>query len=127
MSFETTEKKFKRPKKFNPTAFFEDFYGIIAHEHAEVETIRLKVSANQSNYLRSLPLHPTQKEVETNKNYSIFEMRLCPEFDFQQEILSKTPDIEVLSPEWLREEIAEKVKTLWSKYKKGKPTPSPKN
>ncbi len=36
---ETTEKKFKMPKKFNPKAFFEDFYGIIAHEHAEVETI----------------------------------------------------------------------------------------
>ena len=120
LGLETTEKRFKMPKKFNPTAFFEDFYGIIAHEHAEVETIRLKVSANQSNYMRSLPLHPSQKEVETNENYCIFEMRLCPEFDFQQEILSKMPDIEVLSPEWLREEITEKVKTSWSKYKKGK-------
>jgi len=115
---ETTEKKFKMPKKFNPKAFFEDFYGIIAHEHAEVETIRLKVSANQSDYLRSLPLHPSQKEVETNDTYSIFEMRLCPEFDFQQEILSKTPDIEVLSPEWLREEIAEKVKAMHKLYQR---------
>ncbi len=113
---ETTEKKFKMPKKFNPKAFFEDFYGIIAHEHAEVETIRLKVNANQSNYLRSLPLHPTQKEVETSENYSIFEMRLCPEFDFQQKILSKTPGIEVLSPEWLRDEIAGKIKIIWEKY-----------
>ena len=113
---ETLEKKFKMPKKFNPKAFFEDYYGIIANENAQVETVRLKVSANQSNYLRSLPLHPSQKEVEKGEGYSIFELRLCPEFDFQQEILSQTPEIEVLSPEWLREEIAGKVKVLWEKY-----------
>ena len=116
LSLETTEKKFKMPKKFSPAAFFEDFYGIIAHEHANVETIRLKVSAEQSNYLRSLPLHSSQKELVRSGDYSIFELRLCPEFDFQQEILSQTPEIEVLSPDWLREEIAEKVKTLWEKY-----------
>ena len=113
---ETLEKKFKMPKKFNPKAFFEDYYGIIANENAQVETVRLKVSANQSNYLRSLPLHPSQKEVEKGEGYSIFELRLCPEFDFQQEILSQTPEIEVLSPEWLREEIAGKVKALLGKY-----------
>ena len=115
---ETLEKKFKMPKKFNPKAFFEDYYGIIANENAQVETVRLKVSANQSNYLRSLPLHPSQKEVEKGEEYSIFELRLCPEFDFQQEILAQTPEIEVLSPEWLREEIAEKVTALWGKYAK---------
>ena len=66
--------------------------------------------------MRSLPLHPSQKEVEQGEGYSIFELHLCPEFDFQQEILAQTPDIEVLSPEWLREEIAEKVRVMWEKY-----------
>jgi hypothetical protein len=115
---ETLEKKFKMPKKFNPKAFFEDYYGIIANDNAKVETVRLKVSASQSNYLRSLPLHPSQKEVEKGEGYSVFELRLCPEFDFQQEILSQTPEIEVLSPEWLREEIVGKVKALWRKYER---------
>ena len=118
LDLETTEKKFKMPKKFNPAAFFEDFYGVIAHEHAEVETVRLKVSADQSNYLRSLPLHHSQKELVRSGDYSIFELRLCPEFDFQQEILSQTPAIEVLEPQWLREEIAGKIKGLWEKYQK---------
>lgn len=116
LSLEITGKTFKMPKKFDPKTFFEDFYGIIAHENAKVETVRLKVGAEQSNYLRSLPLHPSQKEVEKGEGYSIFELNLCSEFDFQQEILSQTPDIEVLSPEWLREEIAGKVKMIWEKY-----------
>ena len=116
IDIEPLKKKFKMPKKFSPAAFFEDFYGIIAHENAKVETVKLKVSAEQSNYLCSLPLHSSQKEVEKGEGYSIFELHLCPEFDFQQEILSQTPEIEVLSPEWLREEIADKIKTLWEKY-----------
>ena len=116
IDIEPLKKKFKMSKKFSPAAFFEDFYGIIAHEHADVETVRLKVSADQSNYLRSLPLHHSQKELVRSGDYSIFELRLCPEFDFQQEILSQTPEIEVLSPDWLREEIAGKVKALWEKY-----------
>ena len=116
IDIEPLKKKFKMPKKFSPAAFFEDFYGIIAPEDADVETVRLKVSADQSNYLRSLPLHSSQKELVRSGDYSIFELRLCPEFDFQQEILSQTPEIEVLSPDWLREEIADKIKTLWEKY-----------
>lgn len=118
LDLEITDVKFKMPAKFNPTEFFEFFYGIIAHENPEAETIKLKVSAGQSNYLRSLPLHHSQKEIEKTEDYSIFKLRLCPEFDFQQEILSQTPEIEVLEPEWLRKEISEKLSVSIKKYKK---------
>ena len=117
LDLEITDTKFKMPAKFNPAAFFEDFYGIIAHDNPEVETVKLKVSADQSNYLRSLPLHHSQKEVEKTENYSVFKLRLCPEFDLQQEILSQTPAIEVLEPQWLRDEIAEKLSVIMEKYK----------
>ena len=112
------EKKFKMPKKFNPASYFEDFYGIIAHENPKVETVKLKVSAFHSNYLRSLPLHPTQKEVEKGEEFSVFEMRLCPEFDFQQELLRNGQEVEVLEPLWLRREIAGIVKRMWNNYRK---------
>ncbi len=118
LDLEITDVKFKMPAKFNPTEFFDFFYGIIAHENPEVETVKLKVSAGQSNYLRSLPLHHSQKEIEKTEDYSIFKLRLCPEYDFQQEILSQTPEIEVLEPEWLRKEISEKLSVLIKKYKK---------
>jgi predicted DNA-binding transcriptional regulator YafY len=44
-------------------------------------------------------------------------MHLCPEFDFQMEVLSMGEDIEVLEPLWLREEIACKIKRMLNKYK----------
>ena len=96
---EPTEREFKLPKKFNAEEFFKDYYGIsIGDEDFDVEPVVLKVDAWQSNYLRTLPLHHTQVEVERNEEYSIFEYRLCPSFDFRQKILSMGATTEVLAP-----------------------------
>ncbi|MBO4805444.1 MAG: WYL domain-containing protein [Paludibacteraceae bacterium] len=111
------EERFQIPKEFDAEAFFFNSYGIIVGTGKKVETVKLKVSAPQANYLRSLPLHETQKEVETNEEYSIFTLLICPEFDFQQELLSKGNEIEVLEPKWLRAEMAEKIEQMWNKYK----------
>jgi hypothetical protein len=112
-----TEKSFKYPKDFIPEEFFEDCFGIIADARVKIETVKLKVSAGQVNYLRSLTLHQTQKEVERTDEYSIFTVRLRPTFDFRQEILSQGCDIEVLEPKWFRDEVAEISKHMWNKYK----------
>ena len=105
-ALEPTERKFKLPKKFDAAKFFEDYYGIIiGDEDFDVEPVALKVDSWQSKYLRTLPLHHTQVEVERTEEYSIFEYRLCPTFDFRQKILSMGEMIEVLAPKALREEI----------------------
>ena len=115
-----TDKSFKYPKNFYPEEFFDDCFGIIADQKVKVETVKLKVSAGQANYLRSLTLHQTQKEIERTDEYSIFTVRLRPTFDFRQEILSQGCDIEVLEPKWFRDEVAEISKHMWNKYKDDK-------
>jgi hypothetical protein len=115
-----TDKNFKYPKNFYPEEFFDDCFGIIADKKVKVETVKLKVSAGQANYLRSLTLHQTQKEIERTDEYSIFTVRLRPTFDFRQEILSQGCDIEVLEPKWFRNEVAEISKHMWNKYKDDK-------
>ncbi len=108
---------FTMPEDFYPEDFFCNYYGIIAGTKRKPEKVKLKVSAGQANYLRSLPLHDTQEEIEENEEYSIFTLRICPEFDFYQEILSNGEDIEVLEPMWFRKEIAGKINRMWNKYK----------
>ena len=115
-----TEKNFKYPKDFIPEEFFEDSFGIIADPKVQIETVKLKVSAGQANYLRSLTLHQTQKEIERTDVYSIFTVRLRPTYDFRQEILSQGSDVEVLAPKWFRDEVAEISKQMWNKYKNDK-------
>ena len=114
---EVKDKSFKYPKNFIPEKFFDDSFGIIADQRIDVETVKIKVSASQANYLRSLTLHQTQKEIERTDEYSIFTVRLRPTFDFRQEILSQGCDIEVLEPQWFRDEMAEIAKNMWNKYR----------
>ena len=109
-ALEPTERKFKLPKKFDAAKFFEDYYGIIiGDEDFEVEPVALKVDWWQSKYLRTLPLHNSQVEVERNEEFSIFEYRLCPTFDFQQKLLSMGDSVGVLAPVLLKDILRKKA------------------
>ena len=113
-----SDETFKYPKKFSPENYFKGCFGIIRDEKCPIETVKLKVSADQANYLRSLPLHPSQKELVHTGEYSIFSVEVRPTFDFQQELLWNGDALEVLEPLWLRKEMAEMVKRMWNNYSK---------
>ena len=112
------QETFEMPKDWNSKEFFEGCFGVC--RSLDIEVVKLKVSALQANYIRDLKLHDTQEEVEHNDKYSIFTYRLRPEYDFQQELLRHGEDVEVLEPQWLREEIAGKAKLMWEKYESEK-------
>ena len=111
-----SDKVFKMPKDLEPAEYFKDCFGIINNKDSEVQKVVLKVDAFQSNYIRNLPLHESQKEMKRTDEYSIFEYHLKPEFDFEQEIFSNMGTMEVLEPQWLREEITQRLKNLTGKY-----------
>ena len=112
-----TDDTFKMPKDWTAEHFFDGCFGIISDQRIEPQTVKLKVSAGQANYIRDLMLHKSQEEIVKKEEYSIFKYHLRPTFDFIQEILWNGEDIEVLEPLWLRKEIAGKIKRMWNKYK----------
>ena len=115
-SLNPTTSKFKMPADFNPESYFNDCYGIIHDTGVEPVEVIIKVTERQSNYLRALPLHHSQKEIETNENYSIFSFFIMPTFDFRQEILSMGEDAEVISPTWFRKEFKNIFKKMNVRY-----------
>ena len=102
---------FTLPADFDAESFFSSCFGIIVSDE-DPQTIKLKVDAFQSNYLRSLPLHPSQKETERTEEYSVFTYFLRPTFDFVQELLTLRETAEVLAPKELRAEMARIGKTI---------------
>lgn len=105
---------FTLPADFDAESFFSSCFGIIVSDE-DPQTIKLKVDAFQSNYLRSLPLHPSQKETERTEEYSVFTYFLRPTFDFVQELLTLRETAEVLAPKELRAEMARIGKTIAKK------------
>lgn len=118
LSLDTTpDKKFKMPKEFDPEAYFYNCFGIITDESLVAQEVVVKVFDNQVKYIRALPLHHSQQEVETTDDYSIFKYYIKPTYDFRQELLSHGAEIEVLTPEWFRAEITNIIKNQEAVYK----------
>ena len=112
-----TGKALKVPAKFDAREFFSNYFGIFVGDEYKPVRIRLRVDAYQVNYFDSLPLHPSQKVVERDDRYTVYEYWLAPTLDFKQEILRHGATVEVLAPESLREEIRQEIADMASSYR----------
>jgi predicted DNA-binding transcriptional regulator YafY len=115
LSMEITENAFNIPKSFNADAFLHNYYGVMAGT-MPAESVLLRVTPFRANYLRSLPLHHSQKETERTDDYSVFEYWIAPTADFIQELRSFLPEITVLKPLWLRDKFIEEAKQVLKNY-----------
>ena len=109
------KKALKKPAKFNAADFFSNYFGVTVDSGKPV-TIKLKVVAAQARYFESLPLHHSQQTLERTPEYSILQYRLVPTYDFRQELLSHGPNVEVLEPQSLREEMKATIRQMSEIY-----------
>ena len=108
---------FAVPKELDADDYFGGIYGVRVYPNMKKERVILKVSSLQSQYFRTLPLHKSQKEVETQDDHSIFSYYVTPDYDLRQDILSFGTEVEVLEPKNLRKGMREMIKNLNEKYK----------
>jgi hypothetical protein len=102
------ENHYKIPDSFDPELFFLNSFGIITDPGIPPEYVEIKVwdTFHKRKYIASLPLHHSQQEVTHTGEWSVFRYYLCPTYDFRQELLSHGAEVEVLSPQWFRREMA---------------------
>jgi hypothetical protein len=110
--------KFEFPTDFDPDKYFQDCYGIIHDDEIDVCTVKIRVSTTQAKYLRDLPLHNSQEEEGKDGDRFIFKYFIKPSFDFKKELLSIGVEVEVLQPEWFRNEVMEEINEMNKYYKK---------
>ena len=115
-SVSVSDKPFKVPKSFDAQNFFSTRYGVLQYEGEKPAHIKLKVSARQANYFRTLPLHASQKETEKNEEYSIFAYYLTPNYDFIHDVLYYGDDVEVLEPIEIRTMVSEIINNQNKQY-----------
>ena len=114
---ELTDKKMIPSLKIKAEEYFDGSFGVNHSDEQKPEVIRIKVYSAQVEYIRYLPIHESQKEIEINKDWSIFEYRLVPCFNFYQQLLWHRERLEVLEPLYVREEMKSIVEDLFNKYK----------
>lgn len=117
VSLKKNNNTFKMPKDFSISDFFSDCFGIIK-DATKKQHIVLKANAFQAKYLKTLPLHVSQRVVSEDDGFTIFCYDLRPTFDFKQKILSYMSNIEVIEPQSFRDEIMDDIIRMLKNYEK---------
>lgn len=112
---EPTSKTYSIPKDFDAEKYFKNTYGV-SNIHGKVENVEIKIEAYQANYLRTLPLHSSQQEIERDDNFSVFRYHIVPSFEFIQELRKYGSALQVLKPQWLRDQLRKDLECQLSKY-----------
>lgn len=116
LSLAAMDDTFNLPKDFVADNYFRGYFGVIRDIDTKPQTIRIKVEAMTANYLRSLPLHSSQKEIEHTEKYAVFEYMVAPTYDFIQELRMQGANLEVLAPADLRELFKQEAKKAFNNY-----------
>ena len=111
-----TKERMLPTDKITVEEYFDGSFGINHSDDQKPETIRIKVYDTQVEYVRALPIHESQQEIETTEEWSIFEYRIIPCFNLYQQLLWHREKLEILEPMSVREEMKKIMKGMLERY-----------
>ena len=113
-----TEESFSFPENFNAEKYYENTVGIFVNDDLSPVKVKLKVYGYQIEYLRSLPLHKSQRETLSKYGeFCVFEYKLCLTPELSSQILAMGENLEVLEPTELRDDIKRRLNDCLNRYK----------
>ena len=95
---------------------FSSIYGVSKPFDKNEEEIHLLFSKRQAPYIITKPIHETQKHYEVEDGLLV-KIKVIPNFDLEQLILSFGEGVKVLLPIHLKEKISARIELSLSKYK----------
>ena len=116
-NIEVTGDTFKLPKDFNAERYFSTAYGIVVGTGEKPEKIIIRANEDHKHYLKSLPLHHSQRLIEDVGEYADFELILAPTYDFVMKLLQVGSMIEVIEPAHLRRTMKGWISDMYQLYK----------
>lgn len=96
--------------------YFYDFVGVTKSKSPAVEIKLLILDAEQAAYIKTNPLHQSQKPIRQVENGFETSLKLIPNYEFEKLILSFGERIQVLAPDSLRTKIADRITKLAKLY-----------
>jgi predicted DNA-binding transcriptional regulator YafY len=113
---EITNEKFEMPANYNPEYIFRNSFGIISPNEETPKEILLSFDPHQGKYIRTLPLHESQKILKDDEEELQVSLKLYITHDLVMELLSFGENMKVLKPESLANEIKTTLKKAYSQY-----------
>ena len=95
--------------------YFEDFIGITNKDDEKVQDVVIKCSPKEFNYLRTRPLHPTQRTLSVKEG--LIQISVKPNYELYQWLLFYGDQIEVVKPQNVRNKLKRVIQSMLGKYR----------
>lgn len=96
--------------------YFDDVIGVSVPADGKPEKIVLRVDNSLLPYIKTKPIHGSQKIRQMGDADTIVELKLIPNYEFEAVIFSHSDRIEVVVPVDIRNRFKDKIQTLINKY-----------
>lgn len=115
-SLDLTEETFKMPKDFSSQDYFAEYFGVLTDSSVPMAHVVIRAHNWTPNYLRTLPLHQSQRELTSTEHYTDFSYDIRPTSDFLAQLLSQGSGLEVLEPQELRDKMRSLIAENLARY-----------
>lgn len=97
---------------FDLDEYFDQVVGVSVNIGAKKELIGIKASYPAAAYIESKPLHRSQRIIEKNCDYIIFEYSLIPNYEFETILLGYMDECEIIKPICLRHKLHKRAEKI---------------
>jgi predicted DNA-binding transcriptional regulator YafY len=95
--------------------YFSEIIGVSKPYQTDEVEVQLLFSAKQSPYIKTKPIHETQKHYEVEEGLLV-KIKVIPNFELEQLILSFGDGVKVVSPIHLKEKIFSRIQNSLNHY-----------
>jgi predicted DNA-binding transcriptional regulator YafY len=113
---EIKKNHFPSKSESNLNSMLNHCFGIIIPNDEKPQKVVLSFEPFQGKYIKSLPLHETQKILIDNEKELRISLNIFLTHDFKMEVLSYGETVNVLEPKGFVEEIKESYRAAFSRY-----------
>jgi predicted DNA-binding transcriptional regulator YafY len=113
---EVSKLNFPEDADFDMDAIQKHCFGIIMPLDEKPQKVVLSFEPFQGKYIKSLPLHETQKILIDNEQELRISLNIYLTYDFKMELLSHGDSVKVVEPEWFAEEMRGSYRAALEQY-----------
>ena len=103
---------FREHKTFDPYTYFNDIVGVTRNTADTPTHIEFLANRVQAPYIKTKPIHASQKIVEERKEGTIFSIDVVPNFELERELIGFGEGLKVIVPISFMRRIRRKVRLM---------------
>ncbi len=110
-------------KNFEPHTYFKNIIGVTRNAAESPTSIIFWASTLHAPYIKTKPIHSSQKIVGDIKGGTHFSIEVIPNFELERELLGFGDGIKILSPNNMVRQIKRKTRLMRELYEINSPSP----